>query len=134
MLNAINKTVYNQEVNPDDFPLDLKVWSNQGVLLLNSALTTVVGKAGKHVDLWKPFMCYLLDMLKDEDIIFVFLGSQAAKYEPLVDQTKVLKAMHPAAAVYNKEKEWDCNDVFNKVNEILKLKNKKEIVWLEKKQ
>jgi len=34
---------------------DLTPWTQQGVLLLNTALTVKHGNAGSHLDLWRPF-------------------------------------------------------------------------------
>lgn len=130
---AIAKTVYNDEVDFNSLSNDLSGWSAQGVLMLNTALTTEVGKIGKHMDIWKPFIGYLIDMLNsiDKEVIFVFLGKKAQEYEELVDDIKhfILRASHPASAAYNKQKEWDCNDVFNKVNEILESREWPKIIW-----
>ena len=46
MLDEVNKTIYggnNLSIDPD-----LKRWSNQGMLLLNSTLTSEIGKSGQH--------------------------------------------------------------------------------------
>jgi uracil DNA glycosylase len=40
-----------------------------------------------------------------------------------------LFASHPASAAYSKQKEWDCNDVFNQANQILKGLNGDGIEW-----
>jgi len=53
MLDAVEKEVYPDGCRRDP---DLKRWSNQGILLLNSALTTNVGKIGQHYLLWRPFI------------------------------------------------------------------------------
>ena len=57
ILDAVNRTVYQGELESTD--LDLKRWSNQGILMVNSALTCVIGKPGSHSELWKPMMAYL---------------------------------------------------------------------------
>ena len=61
ILEEINKTVYDNQIISKD--PDLKRWSNQGVLLLNTALTTTIGKSGQHYNIWKPFIAYLFDHL-----------------------------------------------------------------------
>ena len=38
---------------------DLRRWSNQGVLLLNTAFTVEINKIGSHYHIWKPFTKYL---------------------------------------------------------------------------
>ena len=80
-----------------------------------------------------PFIAYLFDMLnsRDQELIFVFLGKKAQGYEDLVDDIRhfILRASHPASAAYNKQKEWDCSDVSNKVNGILESREWPKIVW-----
>lgn len=130
IINEINKTVYDMRKDPETFDNTLEHITSQGVLLINSALTTVVGKPGKHVELWKPFISYLIDMLKDQDIVWCFLGKQAASFEDFIpnDDYKVL-ASHPASAIYSKQKEWDSNNAFNKINNLLEIKGKTPLVW-----
>lgn len=130
---AIAHTVYNDEVDAEVLSNDLSTWSNQGILMLNTALTTEVDKIGKHMDIWKPFIGYIIDMLnsRNEQYIFVFLGKKAQEFEELVDDVRhfVLTASHPASAAYAKEKMWDCSNVFNKINEILDAKELPRIIW-----
>tara|TARA_R110000868_G_scaffold404102_2_gene681973 strand:- start:1547 stop:2266 length:720 start_codon:yes stop_codon:yes gene_type:complete len=87
-----------------DFDYSLESWANQGVLLLNTALTVEKGKAGSHVDLWKPFtqdFIHLLTSTKD-NIIFVLWGKKAQEYEQFIKgDNKILKAAHPAAESYS---------------------------------
>jgi len=40
-------------------PLKLDYLAEQGILMLNAALTTEQGEADSHIELWKPFMKYL---------------------------------------------------------------------------
>jgi uracil-DNA glycosylase len=130
--NAIAKTVYNDKVLAKDLSADLTPWANQGILMLNTSLTTEIGKIGKHFSIWEPFTNYVLDMINsmDKSIIFVFLGKKAQEYEDLISDKHVkLYASHPASAAYQKQQEWDCNDVFNKINEKLTENNQKIIAW-----
>jgi uracil DNA glycosylase len=68
---------------------------------------------------------YLLDMLNltNSGIIFILLGAKAQELEAVLGQNHyILKASHPASAVYSGHK-WDCKDVFNKTNEIIVANN-----------
>jgi uracil-DNA glycosylase len=119
IFQAIETTVHQ------DFPShqdpDLKRWANQGVLMLNSALTCEIDKIGSHVPIWKEFTAYVLDILNytNSGLIFVLLGKQAQEFETMIGhQHHIIKVSHPASAAYNGGK-WDCNDVFNKINEII---------------
>ncbi len=51
ILRAVNETVHGEIAI--DYDPDLKRWSNQGVLMLNSALTCEIDKIGSHVPIWK---------------------------------------------------------------------------------
>jgi uracil-DNA glycosylase len=126
IFDAINKTVH------DDWPIeqnpDLTRWANQGVLLLNSALTCQVDKIGSHYAVWHEFLMYLMDILNytDTGLIFILMGKQAQEVESLIGpHHHILKTSHPASAAYSKEI-WDCNDVFNKANTIIKGQNGSE--------
>jgi len=123
MFEAIEETVFQGYPSHQD--PDLTRWANQGVLMLNSALTTQVDKVGTHYDIWKDFIMYVLDMLSltNSGLIFMLLGAKAQELESVIGQNHyILKASHPASAAYTKTV-WDCNDIFNKANEILAKNN-----------
>jgi len=108
---------------------DLKRWCKQGVLPINTALTTQIGNIGSHYDLWKPFTTQLLDHINHNfDGIFILMGKKAEEWEPLLDKQKIFKVAHPASAAY-KGGEWDCKNVFSDVNEELKKRDKLPIIW-----
>ena len=130
IFKAIRESVPEQytDQNPTN---NLDRWAKQGVLLLNSALTTTIGKPGTHQLLWKPLIIHVLDSLiwSDMDIIYVFMGKKAQEYMDLIpDNNCKIAVEHPAAASYRKE-EWIYNDMFNKINECLLLQNKTPIIW-----
>lgn len=123
MFEAIEETVFQGYPTHQD--PDLTRWSKQGILLLNTALTTQVDKVGTHYDIWKDFIMYVLDMLSltNSGLIFMLLGAKAQELESVIGQNHyILKASHPASAAYTKTV-WDCNDIFNKANEILAKNN-----------
>ena len=132
ILKAINDTVYDGKADVATMDPDLSRWSNQGVLMLNTALTTEINKIGKHYDMWKPFINYLIDMLntKKEPMIWVFMGKKAQELKDLIDDHHhILECSHPASAAYQKESKWDCNDVFNGINVKLKELGYPTIIW-----
>lgn len=118
----------NYKANPD-----VTYLAKQGVLMLNAALTTEIGKAGSHVKLWEPFIKYLFEeCLSVTGVPIVFLGKDAARYEHLVwPFTWSFVLSHPASASY-KNTEWDTEGTFGKVNKVLKDTNNFEIHWLDK--
>lgn len=123
MFEAIEKTVHQEFPTYQD--PDLKRWANQGILMLNSALTTQMDKVGTHYHIWQDFIIYVLDMLSltNSGLIFMLFGAKAQELESVIGQNHyILKASHPASAAYTKTT-WECNDVFNRANEILEKNN-----------
>ena len=129
---ALEKDVYNG-LNLKHFKTpDVSYLANQGVLMLNAALTTEIGKAGSHIDLWEPFTKYVFEqILTYTGAPIVFLGKDAARYEKYVPPFSWSFALtHPASASY-KNTEWDSEGVFTKVNKIIKDTNGHKIEWLQ---
>jgi len=130
MNKAIQHTVYNDI--PLDYKSDLTPWAEQGILLLNSSLTTEMNKIGKHYHIWNPFITFLIDMLNAYNLglIYVFMGKQAQEWmDQVSDNNHKLVCSHPASAAYNKEEMWNCNDVFNKTSKLVKDHYGQEIIW-----
>jgi uracil-DNA glycosylase len=130
ILNEVNKTVYNgEEISTD---VDLKRWSNQGILLLNTALTTEVSKIGAHYDIWKPFTAYLLDWLNNYNpgLIYVYMGKKAEEWSVLTSDNTTYKftVKHPASAAYSGSK-WDSDNIFMRTRAIVKKISGKNINW-----
>jgi len=123
MFEAIEKTVYQEFPTYQD--PNLIRWANQGVLLLNSALTCQVDKIGSHYNVWKEFIAYTMDILNytDSGLIFVLMGKQAQELESMIgEHHHIIKVSHPASAAYTKTT-WDCSDMFNKINKIINGQN-----------
>jgi uracil-DNA glycosylase len=130
ILDEVNRTVYDGVGQSHD--PDLKRWANQGILLLNTALTTTVGKVGQHIPIWKPFLAYVFDWLTwhNPGLIYIYMGKQAQDWAECVNDTSYkFMVNHPASAVYNKGQNWDCKDVFNKTNKILLKNNNLSLTW-----
>jgi uracil-DNA glycosylase len=132
IFEAVNTTVYTHEPQYDMDP-NLTRWANQGVLLLNSALTCEIDKVGSHYSIWKDFIAYLMDILNftDSGLIFVLMGKQAQELEGLIgDHHHIIKVSHPASAAYTKTI-WDCGNMFNEINKIITGQNGREyaITW-----
>lgn len=131
IFKAIDKTVYSDNGYENPNP-DLSRWAEQGVLLLNTALTTEIDKPGMHQDIWKPFITYLLDILNvyNSGLVFIFMGRKAEVFEDLIgDNHYKLITSHPASAAYNNQEQWDSKGVFTETNKILKGIINDEINW-----
>jgi len=131
LLDAVDRTVYNNGNLVDRNP-DLKRWANQGILLLNTALTTNVGMIGQHYVIWKPFIAYLFDWLtwNNNGLVYLYLGKEAKKWSSTVnDNNYKFYATHPASAAYSGSEEWDCGNVFKEIQEVVKTNYNHIILW-----
>jgi len=129
IFKAIEDTVYTDGYLWDP---DLTRWSNQGILLINTALTTEMNKTGTHYELWKPFLTFLLDYLtiQNPGLVYAFLGKKAQDWaESIPDNNYKLMASHPASAAYKELAVWDCNDIFNKISTLVEKQFNEKIIW-----
>ena len=100
-LRIIKESVINFEIPHNFITFDptLESWAKQGILMINSALTTEVGKIGVHMMKWRPFMIAFLKQMSmiNPGIIYILFGSQAQILEPYINKNNyVLKIEHPA--------------------------------------
>lgn len=109
---------------------DLSYLAKQGVLLFNSSLTCEQNKAGSHCELWKPFTVYLMENVFTTGAPIIFLGKEAAKFkEYIFPFTWSFELSHPAYAARSGV-EWETDNIFLKINKILKDNNNYKIEWL----
>lgn len=129
MLEGINREIYQDEHREQD--PDLKRWADQGVLLLNSALTCELGKPGTHQEIWRDFIIYVIDKLCTErhDLVFVLMGKQAQTFVHHIRNAQVFQVTHPASAAYAKAKQWVGAEVFKQVNETLTEHQLTPVTW-----
>ena len=76
-------------------------WSDQGVLMLNAALTVRIHEANSHAKKgWHDFTTAAIKTLsaKRRGIVFLLWGKNAQAVEPLiaVDRHHILKSVHPS--------------------------------------
>ena len=111
---------------------NLDFLAKQGVLLLNSAFTTVYGTADRHLKIWKPFIQFVLKTLNDnkKGLIFCGFGKVANELLTVVSKNthKVFERQHPAAASYSGST-WKHENLFSKVNQELINQEKTTIEW-----
>lgn len=79
----------------------LEPWAEQGVLLLNSVLTVVEGRAGSHQGIgWERFTDQIVSVVNDqcESVVFLLWGESAKRKANVVDRIKhlVLESSHPS--------------------------------------
>ena len=126
-LQYIFKSLYGEY---EGYNNDLRRWSNQGVLMINTAFTCEINKIGSHYGIWKSFTEYVFDNINRHNpkTIFILMGKKAEAWQTLLPNCKILKCSHPASAAY-RGGEWNCNDVFNKANLELEKQGKTCIEW-----
>lgn len=129
----------------------LQHWVNQGVFLLNTALTVEAGVAGSHVPYWTTFTKRVIQLIsKENPCIWLLWGRKAQEFSlnickpllvrnyteetiqdiPVADYNYILEASHPAASLYGgKNTDFIGCKHFLIANEILKANKKKIIVW-----
>lgn len=110
----------------------LMPWADQGVLLLNTALTVRAHEANSHKNKgWEIFTDRVISILseREDPVIFVLWGSNARKKVELIDTNKhyILEAPHPSPLSASKGF-FGCKH-FSKINEILKKLGKEPINW-----
>jgi uracil-DNA glycosylase len=130
MTKEIKRTVYPEQEWVE--PTDLACWSKQGILMLNSALTTTVNKVGVHYKLWQPFLTFLFDHLtfNNQDYVYAFLGRKAEDWSHSVSSSACkFISTHPAFAAHTKAEIWDSKNLFNNINTALVSLDKSPIVW-----
>lgn len=129
MYKELEDTVYKDGFTWDP---DLKRWSNQGILMLNCALTTSIGKVGSHYKLWQPFLAFVFDVLmyNNPGLVYVFLGKKAQEWaESVPDNNFKIFASHPASAAHGNLERWDSGDMFRKVQDIVEKNYNYKIIW-----
>ena len=118
-------------------------WAEQGVLLINAALTTRLGKSRAHKGWgWEYFIQEVLTAIRrklDQPIVFLLWGKDAQdllfgvpklqSYDYKVFPWKILKACHPQAQNYNPTNKFvGCNH-FIEVNKYLLQHDRVPIWW-----
>ncbi len=111
---------------------DLTPWAEQGVMLLNAALTVRAGEPNSHAKIgWHEFTDAVIKKVSDEKegVVFLLWGSFAHQKQELIDQTKhhVLKAAHPSP--FSADKGFFGCRHFSKTNKFLTDQKQDPINW-----
>ena len=125
----------------------LEHWHNQGVFLLNTALTVKDKSAGSHLMIWQWFTRRVIDIISKQCCpVWLLWGAKAQGYMSYIDHhivmdedkidvvspaNGILIAAHPAAEAYDPDRTprfTGCNH-FSLCNKILKIKGQEPIKW-----
>lgn len=152
--------VIAQEIENEGFDIDsensewktLEHWTDQGIFLLNTALTVETARAGSHLKYWNDFIVATIKTIAYKNpCIWILLGKKAQFYTRYItnrfhvrgydkekikdipaDRSKnyIIYAPHPAAETYSGGKAgFYGSDCFYFANRVLKNNKKPEIVW-----
>jgi uracil-DNA glycosylase len=102
-------------------------WSSQGVMLLNSALTTKVGAAGAHAKIWSGFTKAVIEQLDSSSLVCLSLGEHAKKLSALIVQGDVVQATHPSPL--SASRGFFGSRIYSRVNLALQAKGLAPIDW-----
>ena len=123
---------YKDDLRIENTHGDLTKWAEQGVLPLNTVITTERGKSGAHFN--KGWEIYTDTIIKQvnaqrDKIIFILWGNKAQEKKHLIDLNRhyVLEASHPSPILVGNNF-FGCRH-FSKANDILKSNNISEIDW-----
>jgi uracil-DNA glycosylase len=110
----------------------LEHWASQGVLLLNSVLTVVMGQAASLREIgWERFTDTVVRLVnaKTDPVVFMLWGSYAQKKAAFVDTSRhlVLKAAHPSPLSAHSGF-FGCRH-FSKANAFLEARGLEPIDW-----
>ena len=115
------------------FDCCLEKWEEQGVLMLNSALSCQQGKPGSHSLLWRPFTKSLLTNLSKNltGIVYVLMGASAISFKNCIDErfNHIIEINHPS--MYARIKQEMPSYWWKETNEILVGQNGYGIQWYE---
>ncbi|MBO6047057.1 MAG: uracil-DNA glycosylase [Erysipelotrichaceae bacterium] len=80
---------------------DLSAWARQGVLLLNTVLTVVEGRANSHKDHgWEVFTDHIIEVMnaREKPLVFILWGAQAGNKGRMIDTRRhlVIRSAHPS--------------------------------------
>jgi uracil-DNA glycosylase len=114
--------------------LSLEKWADQGVLLLNTRLTTLEGKPLAHADIgWSEFVLDIIDEINMQarPVVWLVWGAQAREFVRDVDNPKhlVLATSHPCR--YSANKGFVGCDHFARCNEFLSNRREEPVKWGE---
>lgn len=108
---------------------DLSDWLKQGVFLYNCILTVRLKQPTSHKGCgWLEFSDNLIKYLNkvSYNIIYLLLGNYSKSYSFKIKSFYIIKLAHPSPL--SVKKFWNTKP-FSKINNILKLNNKKQIKW-----
>lgn len=110
--------------------LDLSYLAEQGVLLLNSALTIDDTKES-HANIWKPFYEYFFQKIqrKYSQIPILYIGDTAKDLSEIITSAYQKKFFVKESKEIIEGEKWKTNDSFMRINNIVRTNSNCAIKW-----
>lgn len=114
---------------------NLTAWANQGVLLLNTALTVRFNASNSHQRQWSFFTDFVIQWISEhcENVVFMLWGNHAMKKTKYINPEKhlVLTGLHPSPLSHlgGGEHKFISLPHFVECNRYLEEKGKQPIMW-----
>ena len=109
---------------------DLKSWANQGVLLLNTSLTTTHGKSAAHATWpWTPVVNQILKSVteRNPNVVAILWGRAARNYSYLFNPSRIITSAHPSPL--SAHRGFFGSKPFSSANAMLTLNGQQAINW-----
>lgn len=141
ILTEIENDIYPMTFIPERLALSYKeAWGSrlteQGVFLLNTALTVESGNPNSHNKLWEHFTLKVLEQVagKEDMVVWILMGKEAQKYESLIpSHHRTLKTSHPSPlGAYKEGKDYPAfigSRIFSTCNILLEEHGKTSVSW-----
>lgn len=129
-LRNMLKEVASDTGSPSTVDTSLSGWVNQGVLLLNTSLTTTSGVRAAHASWpWEPVVRAVIDQVVQENpkVVGLLLGNHAKRFAEHFAPDSIVLAAHPSPL--SAHRGFIGAKPFTRVNAILKANHKTEINW-----
>jgi uracil-DNA glycosylase len=109
---------------------DLSAWTDQGVLLLNRALTVQPGKPNSHQNKgWEEITEQAIRALaaRDEPLVAILWGRNARNLKPLLGDTPCIESAHPSPL--SAHNGFFGSRPFSRANDLLSKANAELVEW-----
>lgn len=131
-LRNIYKEIENDlNVKMDFNKKNLTTWAQQGILMLNTALTVIQKNSNIHSKLWEKYTNQIIQYISEngpEGIVFILWGKNAQSKKIYIDITKhhIIEGVHPSPL--SASRGFFGSKPFSKTNQLLGNQNK--INWI----
>lgn len=135
-LRTIYKELNNEGYTPEQNG-DLTHWSEQGCMMINTALTVEKGCPEVHLGFWYDFIEQVIQhvSVQTKNVAWLLMGSKACEFEPIIRNNghKIFITSHPMPlSAYKSFRQYPAfigSNVFRQINTFIEQNNNKPICW-----